>query len=126
MIRTLEAERAGFDFSLVDESLGYSYEQRARYHQAALNLAREMENAGRRVRDRHQPTAQRLCDADIDFVIVGGFAATLHGSSLVTRDLDVCAILSSENVANLRDALRLNVRCPLIPLRNRPHYRLPL
>jgi molybdopterin-guanine dinucleotide biosynthesis protein len=49
---------------------------------------------------------QRLCDADIDFVIVGGFAATLHGSSLVTRDLDVCAILSSENVAKLRDALR--------------------
>jgi hypothetical protein len=49
---------------------------------------------------------QRLCDANIDFVIVGGFAATLHGSSLVTRDLDVCAILSSENVAKLRDALR--------------------
>jgi hypothetical protein len=39
---------------------------------------------------------QRLCDADIDFVIVDGFAATLHGSSLVTRDLDVCATLSSE------------------------------
>jgi hypothetical protein len=50
--------------------------------------------------------APRLCDADVDFVIVAGFAATLHGSSLVTRDLDVCAILSSENVAKLRDALR--------------------
>jgi molybdopterin-guanine dinucleotide biosynthesis protein len=49
---------------------------------------------------------QRLCDADIDFVIVGGFAATLHGSSLVTRDLDVCAILSSESVKKPRDALR--------------------
>ena len=49
---------------------------------------------------------QRLCDADVDFVIVGGFAATLHGSSLVTRDLDVCAILSSENVEKLRAALR--------------------
>ena len=49
---------------------------------------------------------QRLCDADIDFVIVGGFAATLHGSSLVTRDLDICAILSNENVEKLRDALR--------------------
>jgi hypothetical protein len=49
---------------------------------------------------------QRLCDADIDFVIVGGFAATLHGSSLVTRDLDVCAILSNENVEKLREALR--------------------
>ncbi len=49
---------------------------------------------------------QRLCDAEIDFVIVGVFAATLHGSSLVTRDLDVCAILSNENVEKLRDALR--------------------
>jgi hypothetical protein len=48
----------------------------------------------------------RLCDAEIDFVIVGGFAATLHDSSLVTRDLDVCAVLSSENVEKLRDALR--------------------
>jgi hypothetical protein len=49
---------------------------------------------------------QHLCDADIDFVIVGGFAATLHGSTLVTRDLDVCAVLSNENVEKLRDALR--------------------
>jgi len=52
-----EAERAGFDLSLVDESLSYSYEQRALHHQAALNLALEMEDAGRRIRDRHQPTA---------------------------------------------------------------------
>ena len=60
MIRPLnpieEAERAGFDLSLIDESLSYSYEQRALHHQAALNLALEMENAGRRIRDRHQPT----------------------------------------------------------------------
>jgi hypothetical protein len=51
-----EAERAGFDMSLVEESLGYSYEQRALYHQAALVLALEMEDAGRRIRDRHQST----------------------------------------------------------------------
>jgi hypothetical protein len=49
---------------------------------------------------------QRLCDAEIYFVIVGGFAATLHGSSLVTRDLDVCAILSNETVEEMSDALR--------------------
>lgn len=49
---------------------------------------------------------KRLSDAEIDFVIVGGFAATLHGSSLVTRDLDVCAVLSNQNVEKLRDALR--------------------
>lgn len=49
---------------------------------------------------------QRLCDADIEFVIVGGFAAVLHGSSVVTRDLDVCAVLTAENVQKLRLAFR--------------------
>lgn len=49
---------------------------------------------------------QRLSDAGIEFVVVGGVAAVLHGSSLVTRDLDVCATLSSENLQKLRDALR--------------------
>jgi predicted nucleotidyltransferase len=49
---------------------------------------------------------ERLCDAQVDFVIVGGFAGVLYGSSLVTRDLDVCAVLNAENVARLRDALR--------------------
>lgn len=46
---------------------------------------------------------ERLCDADIDFVIVGGFAGVLHGSTLVTRDLDVCTVLSAENVTKLRE-----------------------
>lgn len=49
---------------------------------------------------------ERLADANLDFVIVGGFAGMLHGSTLVTRDLDVCAVLSADNVARLRDALR--------------------
>lgn len=45
---------------------------------------------------------KRLFDAEIDFVIVGGFGAMLHGSSLLTRDLDVCAVLTAENVEKLR------------------------
>ena len=49
---------------------------------------------------------QRLGDADLDFVIVGGFAAVLHGSTLLTRDLDICAPLSAENVGELRRMLR--------------------
>lgn len=48
----------------------------------------------------------RLCDADIDFVIVGGYAGMLHGSTLVTRDLDICVVLTQENVAKLREVLR--------------------
>lgn len=48
---------------------------------------------------------RRLCDADIDFVVVGGFAAVLHGSTLVTRDLDVCTVLTAANVEKLRGVL---------------------
>jgi hypothetical protein len=48
---------------------------------------------------------QKLRDSDVDFVVVGGFAALLHGSSLTTRDLDVCALLSNEDVEKLRTAL---------------------
>jgi hypothetical protein len=51
-----EAERAGFDLSLIEESLSYSYEERAVRHQEALNLALEMERAGRLLRERDQPT----------------------------------------------------------------------
>lgn len=48
---------------------------------------------------------QRLCDAEVDFVVVGGFAGVLHGSTLVTRDLDVCTILTPANVGKLRGIL---------------------
>jgi hypothetical protein len=51
------AECTGVDLSLIDESLGYSYEQRAVHHQEALNLALELEKAGRELRERYQPPA---------------------------------------------------------------------
>jgi predicted nucleotidyltransferase len=49
---------------------------------------------------------QRLDDAGVPFVLVGGYAAMLHGSSLLTRDVDVCAVLTPANVEKLRDAFR--------------------
>jgi hypothetical protein len=49
---------------------------------------------------------ERLCDANVDFVVVGGFAGVLHGSTLVTRDLDVCVVLNPENVERLRETFR--------------------
>jgi predicted nucleotidyltransferase len=53
----------------------------------------------------------RLDDAGIEFVLVGGYAAMLHGSSLLTRDLDVCARLDAASLQRLRDAFRdLNPR----------------
>lgn len=47
----------------------------------------------------------RITDAGLDFVIIGGYAALTHGSALITRDLDVCAVLTPENVDILRRAL---------------------
>ncbi len=48
---------------------------------------------------------QRFADAGLEFVVVGGFAGVLHGSSYVTDDLDICAMLTGENVEKLRTAL---------------------
>ncbi|MBI5771537.1 MAG: nucleotidyltransferase [Verrucomicrobia bacterium] len=47
---------------------------------------------------------QRLADEGVDFVVVGGYAGMIHGSALVTQDVDVCAVLSAENVEKIRRA----------------------
>ena len=61
---------------------------------------------------------QRLIEADVEFVIVGGFGGVLHGSSLVTRDLDVCTLLTPANVEKLRTSFRdLNPTHRLTPNR---------
>jgi len=49
---------------------------------------------------------QRLADSGVEFVIIGGFAGVLHGSALVTRDLDICAVLTPSNIERLREALK--------------------
>lgn len=46
-----------------------------------------------------------LVDGEIDFVIVGGVAATYHGSSRLTSDLDIAYGRSSENIDRLARAL---------------------
>lgn len=49
---------------------------------------------------------QRLLRAKIDFVLIGGYAAVLHGASQVTQDIDICAVLTNENLDQLRLALK--------------------
>lgn len=48
---------------------------------------------------------RRISESGLDFVVVGGFAAVTHGSSFVTRDVDICAVLTPQNVDCLRAAL---------------------
>lgn len=49
---TEAAERVGIDLGLIDDNLRLSHEQRALQHQAALDLALEVERAGRKLRER--------------------------------------------------------------------------
>jgi hypothetical protein len=42
----------------------------------------------------------------VDYVLIGGLAATLHGSSALTNDADICPDPSRENLARLANALR--------------------
>ncbi len=48
---------------------------------------------------------QTLCDAGVDFIIIGGLSATLHGSAQVTYDLDICYSRSPSNLLLLAKAL---------------------
>jgi hypothetical protein len=48
---------------------------------------------------------QTLTGAKVDFIIVGGFAGTLHGSTLPTSDLDIVYSRDSANIGRLVKAL---------------------
>lgn len=49
---------------------------------------------------------QVLLENEIDFVLIGGFAGVVHGSTQVTRDLDICALITPAQIEKLRFALK--------------------
>jgi hypothetical protein len=49
---------------------------------------------------------QVLAHHRVDYVLIGGLAATLHGSSALTNDADICPDPSPENRERLAAALR--------------------
>ena len=46
---------------------------------------------------------KRLTDNQVEYVLIGGYAAIAHGSSLVTKDVDVCAPLTEPNISRILD-----------------------
>jgi hypothetical protein len=46
-----------------------------------------------------------LGEAQVDFVVIGGYAAMLHGSAFLTQDLDICYERSPQNLRRLAAAL---------------------
>jgi hypothetical protein len=47
-----------------------------------------------------------LTGAGVEFIVIGGVAATLHGSAIITQDLDVVYSRNRENVRRLVAALQ--------------------
>ncbi|MBU4485220.1 hypothetical protein KKA47_07370 [bacterium] len=47
----------------------------------------------------------RLSDNDVKFILIGGYAAIIHGSTLVTNDLDIVIPFEKENLKKLLIAL---------------------
>jgi hypothetical protein len=46
-----------------------------------------------------------LIDGRVEFIIVGGLAATIHGSARVTQDIDIVYRRTDENIGRLVAAL---------------------
>lgn len=61
---------------------------------------------------------RRLSERGVDFVLVGGMASTVHGSAVVTEDLDVCIRFDEPTLAKVLDALEgLRPRLRMTPER---------
>lgn len=61
--------------------------------------------------DRLTALIDALLDAEVEFVVIGGLAAVLHGAPLVTADVDIVHRRTQENVERLLPVLlRLHAR----------------
>jgi len=63
----------------------------------------------------------RLIEHDVEFVIIGAFASTMHGVTLVTRDVDICCPFTSSGLLKLQVAI-----ADLHPVHRLTPQRLPL
>ncbi|MCB0075976.1 MAG: hypothetical protein KDD73_01055 [Anaerolineales bacterium] len=48
---------------------------------------------------------QALADAEVEFILVGGVAATVHGAARLTQDVDVVYARNDTNLKRLEEAL---------------------
>ena len=47
-----------------------------------------------------------LLDNEVEFVLIGGFAAVVHGCTVLTQDVDVCVSFDEDNMHRLLAALK--------------------
>lgn len=61
-------------------------------------------------------TLQRLLDAEVDFVLVGGLAVALHGYQRVTLDVDLVLAMTPENLRRFIEIAKSTGLRPTIPV----------
>ena len=64
---------------------------------------------------------ERLIRSEVEFVIVGGYAAVAYGVSSVTQDVDICCRFIPSNLLKLQNAL-----ADLHPVHRMTPKRIPL
>lgn len=96
------------DRTLLAKMLRMSPTERLRHHERWRALLRR--NGGP-MPPFIEDVVKLLASAKVEFVIVGGVSAVLHGATITTRDLDLCYRRTPDNIARLASAL-----APLRPL----------
>ena len=64
---------------------------------------------------------ERLADAGVDFVIVGGYAGVVHGCTYTTQDVDIACDFAPANLLTLQESL-----ADLHPVHRMTPGRVPL
>jgi hypothetical protein len=54
---------------------------------------------------QYRPLLEALVSHEVEFIVIGGVAATIHGSARFTQDLDVVYRRSPDNLARIAAAL---------------------
>lgn len=47
-----------------------------------------------------------LLDNEVDFVLIGGFAAAVYGVTLITQDIDICVSFDKQNSGRILKAVK--------------------
>ena len=84
------AKMYGADLTLNLHSLTRTPTERVREMEAALRLAEQFASSGGSPGSMidFEATLKMLSERGVNFVVIGGYAATLHGSAYLTRDLE--------------------------------------
>jgi transcriptional regulator with XRE-family HTH domain len=99
------------DWDQIDDHLDMSPVLRARFAASAGRSMLQFRASGGRERTADVPPFDpptmliRLITRGVEFVVIGGFAAALRGSPVITDDLDICFADSEANRWRLSDVL---------------------